>query len=68
MFDTLTWWKWIPMFAVGLFIRWVNYLRWTRILGDQDTARWYPLLEIVYTVYLALMGILTLFVKKRTWN
>jgi len=68
MFDSLTWWKWIPVFAVGLLIRWLNYFRWTHKLGDKDTVRWYPLLEIIYAVYLAVMGSLTTLVKKKTWN
>ena len=68
MIDSLTWWKWIPVFAVGLLISWISYFRWTLQLGDKDTASLYPLLEITYAVYLAVMGSVTTLAKKKTWN
>lgn len=54
--------------VIGLAVRWDTYRRWTRQLGDMDTAWWYPLLDIGYAVYLAGMGIFTAVVKKKTWN
>lgn len=68
MIGSLTWWKWIPVFVMGLLIRWFYYRKWTFKLGDQDTVPGYPLLEIIYTVYLAVMGTLTIVAKKQTWN
>ncbi len=65
---SLTWWNWIPVFAIGLLIRWFNYIQWTQKLGAKDTVAVYPLLEIIYTVYLAVMGTLTIVAKKQTWN
>ena len=53
---------------IGLAVRWDTYRRWTRQLGDADTAWWYPLLDIGYAFYLAGMGIFTAVAKKRTWN
>ena len=68
MFDSLLWWKWMPIFMAGLLLRWLNYARWTRKLGDNDTAWPYPFLEIIYTIYLAFIGITTVVAKKKTWN
>lgn len=63
-FDSLM----FTLLVVGLAVRWDTYRRWTRQLGDMDTAWWYPLLDIGYAVYLAGMGIFTAAVKKKTWN
>jgi hypothetical protein len=52
----------------GLMIRWITYIQWTQKLGDKDIRIWYPLAEVVYAVYLAVMGIWTMAVKKKTWN
>ena len=68
MVDSILWWNWIPIFIVGLFLRWLNYFRWTRKLGDKDTVWPYPFLEIIYAAYLAFMGIITVVVKKKSWN
>ncbi|MEO6131900.1 MAG: glycosyltransferase, partial [Saprospiraceae bacterium] len=39
------WWLWVPVFAIGLLIRWLNYFYWTKKLGDRDTTWKYLLLE-----------------------
>lgn len=62
------WWKWFPVMSLGLIIRWFSYAGWTRRLGDKDTIIWYPLLEIQYALYLGIMGIVTAFAKKKSWN
>ena len=56
------------MFLAGLLIRSGVYAKWTEKLGQKDTIKWYPLLEIGYAFYLGGMGLYTLFVKKKTWN
>ncbi len=58
----------ILFFFVGFVFRWYHYSRWTRYLGDQDTNIWYPVHELVYAIYLAVMGVFTIMVKKKTWN
>lgn len=63
-FDSLM----FTLLVIGLAVRWDTYRRWTRHLGDRDTAWWYPLLDIGYAFYLAGMGIFTAVVKKKTWN
>jgi len=62
------WWKWMPVLLIGLLIRWGNYSVWSRQLIGRDTILWYPLLEIIYAVYLGVMGIYTLFNRRKTWN
>ena len=52
----------------GLMIRWITYVQWTQKLGEKDTRIWYPLAEMAYAVYLAVMGLWTLVTKKKTWN
>ncbi len=52
----------------GIFIRGQNYFQWTKKLGDKDTVIIYPVLEIAYAIYLALMGTFTGISKKKTWN
>lgn len=52
----------------GWMIRWVTYIQWTQKLGDRDTRLWYPLAEVVYAVYLAVIGVWTIVAKKKTWN
>lgn len=64
----LPWWKWLPVFLIGLFIRWITYIIWTNKLGEKDTIAWFPFLEIQYAAYLAVMGFYTLFNKKKAWN
>jgi hypothetical protein len=56
------------LFLAGLLIRSRVYAKWTETLGQKDTIKWYPLLEMGYALYLAGMGLFTLFVKKKTWN
>ncbi|HUR30330.1 MAG TPA: glycosyltransferase [Saprospiraceae bacterium] len=62
------WANWLPVFLIGLLIRWFNYNVWTKQLGSRDTIAWYPVLEIQYAVYLMVGGVVTLFNKKRTWS
>lgn len=64
----LHWANWVPVFLIGLLIRWINYNVWTKQLGSRDTVAWYPVLEILYTVYLAVGGLFTLMNKKRKWS
>jgi biofilm PGA synthesis N-glycosyltransferase PgaC len=61
--------NWIGLlFFACLLIRWMVYAKWTTQLGDRDTVKGYPLLEVVYALYLAGMGLFTLIVKKKSWN
>lgn len=62
------WWIWIPAFILSIFIRWQNYFQWTKKLSDKDTAIVYPVLEVIYAAYLAVMGTFTFVSKKKTWN
>ena len=52
----------------GLLLRWYTHLQWTKRLGDRDTNYWFPALELLYAVYLAGMGCITMLVKKKSWN
>jgi len=58
---------WLFLFS-GWMIRWISYIQWTQKLGEKDTRIWYPLAEVMYALYLAVMGVLTIVVKKKTWN
>jgi len=59
----------IPFFLLaGLVIRWITYVQWTQKLGEKDTRIWYPLAEVAYAVYLAVVGVWTIVAKKKTWN
>lgn len=62
------WWRWVPVFIIGIAIRWISYGGWTKRLGDRDTNFWYPVLEFLYAMYLGFMGIYTWIRKKKTWN
>ena len=62
------WWKLCPVLLIGLLIRWSTYNRWTKKLGDEDTVKWYPVLELNYAIYLGVMGVYTLINKKKTWS
>ena len=68
LFIEIAWWSWIPIFVVSLLFRWMNYFDWTTKLGDKDTVRWFPCLEIIYTIYLFVMGVVTIVAKKKSWN
>jgi glycosyltransferase involved in cell wall biosynthesis len=68
MMNISMWGVWLIICIVGIFIRWQNYFQWTKKLGDKDTVIVYPILEIAYAVYLALMGAFTVISKKKTWN
>jgi hypothetical protein len=59
---------WVACWIAGLVVRWFTYRTWTIRLGSQDNAFWYPVFEVIYAAYLAGMGIITLLVKKKTWN
>jgi glycosyltransferase involved in cell wall biosynthesis len=52
----------------GWMIRWITYIQWTQKLGERDTRIWYPLAEVAYAVYLAVVGVWTIVAKKKTWN
>ena len=52
----------------GWMIRWITYIQWTQRLGEKDTRIVYPLAEVMYALYLAAMGLITLVAKKKTWN
>ena len=68
MIDTLAWWKWLPLFVIGILFRWLTCIIWTRKLGDKDVIILYPLLEIIYAAYLAVVGTVTIVAKRKTWN
>lgn len=58
----------IGLATFGLFVRWFTYAHWTQRLGDRDTLIWYPLFEVIYATYLAVMGMITLVAKKKKWS
>ena len=60
--------NWLPVFLIGLMIRWFNYHVWAKQLGSRDTVSLYPVWEIQYAVYLFVGGIVTLLNKKRKWS
>jgi hypothetical protein len=61
--------RWVAVFfLLGLLLRWQTHTKWTKRLGDTDTNQWFPILEILYTVYLAGMSIYTAIYKKKAWN
>ncbi len=55
-------------FFTGIFIRWVRFAGWAKRLGDKDTSWLYPWYETGYALYLGIMGIFTMAVKKKSWN
>jgi poly-beta-1,6-N-acetyl-D-glucosamine synthase len=55
-------------FFAGLFVRWFGYASWTKRLGDEDTKWFYPWYEIGFAFYLAVMGVITIVEKRKTWN
>ena len=55
-------------FITALILRWIRYVTWTQKLGERDTIPFYPLLEAAYALYLAVMGVYTLFNRKKTWS
>lgn len=60
---------WVPSAClVGVAMRWLVYHSWARELNEKKTAILYPVLEMIYTLYLSVMGIMTLVAKKKTWN
>ncbi len=60
---------WVSIFfALGLLLRWRTHILWTNKLGDKDTNVWFPLLEIVYAIYLAGISLYTSIFKKKAWN
>ena len=56
------------LFAAAMAFRWFGFVRWSGKLGETDLHAAYPFFEILYSVYLAVMGIYTLFNKKRGWT
>jgi glycosyltransferase involved in cell wall biosynthesis len=68
MMNTSIWRVCFILSIAGMIIRGQNYFQWTKKLGDKDTLIIYPVLEIMYAVYLALMGAFTFILKKKTWN
>ena len=54
--------------CLGLLIRWWIYSRWAVQLWDTKAVKTYPLYEIGYTVYIFLMGMMTIMKRKNTWN
>ncbi|MBK9982984.1 MAG: glycosyltransferase [Saprospiraceae bacterium] len=68
MMNMSIWRGWLILSVIGLLIRWQNYDQWTKKLGDKDTIVVYPVLEIAYAIYLALIGAFTVISKKKTWN
>jgi poly-beta-1,6-N-acetyl-D-glucosamine synthase len=58
----------VILFVAGLVIRWMTYDKWSRELGDRDTIGGYPFLEAVHALYLAGVGVFTMFVKKKKWS
>ena len=55
-------------FFAGIITRWIVYASWTKRLGD-PTMKWLYLgHEMVYSGYLATLGIATIFTERKTWN
>ena len=60
---------WVGVFFIlGLLLRWQTHAKWTKGLGDTDTNKWFPVLEIIYAVYLAGMSLFTSIFKKKAWK
>ncbi len=52
----------------SLVIRWINAARWSRGLGD-PVGRWFfPAFELLYLVYLLVIGFYAAIKPKQTWN
>lgn len=58
----------LMFFLMGLTIRWAGCYHWARTLKESRLNTVYPLYEVAYAVYLATVGLMTLLVKKKTWN
>jgi hypothetical protein len=53
---------------VSLVIRWINVSRWSRGLGDPIGRCFYPAFELLYLVYLLVIGSYAAIKPKQTWN
>jgi glycosyltransferase involved in cell wall biosynthesis len=62
------WLNWLPVFFIGLLIRWISFSTWTKKLGDSDLNSVYPFMEFMYALYLFCMGIFTALKRRKTWN
>lgn len=55
-------------FFTGIILRWIGYATWAKRLGYPEIKWNYVGYEMMYAVYLAVMGTTTLFRKRKTWN
>jgi cellulose synthase/poly-beta-1,6-N-acetylglucosamine synthase-like glycosyltransferase len=58
----------ILSFGIGLLLRWMVVHLWATRFGERQTGMWYPLLEPVYALYLAVMGLYSAVSRKKTWS
>ena len=58
----------LPVFLIGIIIRWTIYSRWKKRLREKNAMWPYPLLELLYAFYLGTTGILTAIKSKRHWS
>ena len=56
------------VFFTGIIIRWIGYASWAKRLGYPEMRWTYPGYEMMYAVYLAVVGAMTIFTKRKTWN
>ena len=55
-------------FFGGILIRWFGYASWTKRLGEEDTKWFYPSYELLYALYLVVLGSTTILNRKEKWN
>ena len=66
---TLAGYPWVVVIAlISLVIRWINVARWSRGLGDPIGRWFYPAFELLYVVYLLVIGSYAVIKPKQTWN
>jgi len=55
-------------FFIGIIIRWIGYASWAKRLGYPEMRWTYVGYEMMYAVYLAVVGVMTIFTERKTWN
>ena len=55
-------------FFIGIIIRWMGYASWAKRLGYPEMKWTYPGYEMMYAIYLAVLGLTTIFAERKTWN
>ncbi|HEX5112910.1 MAG TPA: glycosyltransferase [Saprospiraceae bacterium] len=55
-------------FFAGVIIRWIGYASWAKRLGYPEMRWIYLGYEMMYAIYLAVVGVMTIFTERKTWN